>query len=313
LTLSPSLDLATRVAHLCPEAKLRCSEPDFAPGGGGINVARAIHKLGGSALAIFPFGGGSGEQLVSLLNAEAVPSMPLPVQAATRQCFNVFEQSSKQQFRFVMPAVGLSDSEQDNLLATLTGLQDMDYLVVSGSQPQGLHSDFIPQLLQLAASRGTRCILDSSGQALRQTLDVGGAWLIKPNLAELAELAGSEDIEPEELASIARQLVCEGRSQAVLVSLGAQGALLVTANLCERIVAPTVRRLSTVGAGDSLVAAVTLKLAAGWDWLAAARYGVAAGTAAIMAEGSELCRLADTERLYAWLEAYAPASHVVCR
>jgi 6-phosphofructokinase 2 len=202
LTLSPSLDLATRVAHLCPEAKLRCSEPDFAPGGGGINVARAIHKLGGSALAIFPVW--RRQRRAAGQPAECRSRAEHALAGAGRQPASVSMCSSRaasSSIRFVMPAVGLSDSEQDNLLATLTGLQDMDYLVVSGSQPQGLHSDFIPQLLQLAASRGTRCILDSSGQALRQTLDVGGAWLIKPNLAELAELAGSEDIEPEELAS----------------------------------------------------------------------------------------------------------------
>jgi 6-phosphofructokinase 2 len=135
-------------------------------------------------------------------------------------------------------------------------------------------------------------------------MEVGGVFLIKPNLNELRSLAGGDIAGPQQLVSVAQGLVRAGKCETVLVSLGAQGALLVRDGLSERIPAPTVRRRSTVGAGDSMLAAVTLKLAAGADWREAARYGVAAGTAAIMTEGSELCRRSDTEQLYAWLQAY---------
>ncbi|MEX6504168.1 6-phosphofructokinase II [Pseudomonas zhanjiangensis] len=304
LTLSPALDIATQVARLCADAKLRCSTPVYAPGGGGINVARAIHALGGSALALFPAGGSSGQHLVELLEAEGVASQVLAIADWTRECFNVVEQASAQQYRFIMPGARLAADEQVQLLAALQALP-ADYLVISGSLPEGLADDLLPRLLRDAARRGVRCILDSSGEALRQALDVGGIFMIKPNLNELNTLVGGEIGSPQQLASAARQLVRDGRCQTLLVSLGAQGALLVREGLSERIAAPTVRRRSTVGAGDSLVAAVTLKLAAGADWLEAARYGVAAGSAAIMAEGSGLCRREDTEQLYAWLQAYA--------
>ncbi|NQD96430.1 1-phosphofructokinase, partial [Pseudomonas sp. CrR25] len=156
---------------------------------------------------------------------------------------------------------------------------------------------------QGAKRRGARCILDSCAVALRQALEVGGVLMIKPNLNELSALVGEDIADPPHLASLAQRLVRGGQCETVLVSLGAQGALLVRDGLCERIAAPTVQRRSTVGAGDSLVAGVTLKLAAGAGWREAARFGVAAGSAAIMTEGSELCRRSDTERLFAWLQA----------
>lgn len=304
LTLSPALDSATRIARLCPDAKLRCSEPRYAPGGGGINVARAIHQLGGSALALFPAGGPSGQHLAELLAAEGVACQTLPISAWTRECFNVVEQANAQQYRFVLPGARLSESEQTQLLTVLAGLPALDYLVISGSLPGGIAADFIPRLLQIAAQRGARSILDSSGEVLRQALDIGGLFLIKPNLNELRALAGEHIDEPDQLFKVARSLVDTGRCTAVLVSLGPQGALLATRELSERISAPTVNKLSTVGAGDSLVGAVTLKLAQGATLSEAARYGVAAGSAAIMMPGSQLCRRADTDRLFAWLQAH---------
>ncbi|WP_251702260.1 6-phosphofructokinase II [Metapseudomonas boanensis] len=306
LTLSPALDLATGIPRLCPNDKLRCSTPVYAPGGGGINVARAIHRLGGEAFALFPAGGSTGQHLVERLNAEGVANRVVPIAEWTRECINVTNQSDGQQYRFVMPGARLAPAEQEALLAALAAIPAPDYLVISGSLPEGLAADFLPRLLQGAVRNGVRCVVDSTGPALRQALDVGGVFLIKPNLEELSALAGVAIAGPEQLAQLARGLVEAGCCQGVLVSLGPQGALLVTDSLIERIPAPTVPRRSTVGAGDSLVAAVTLKLAAGAGWLEAARYGVAAGTAAIMTEGSELCRVEETERLFGWLQG-APA------
>ena len=304
LTLSPALDIATQIPRLCADAKLRCALPEYAPGGGGINVARAIHRLGGHALALFPAGGASGQQLIELLDAEGVANQPLAIAARTRECLNVVEQASGRQYRFVLPGAGLTAAEQQRLLAALEALPTPDYLVISGSLPTELPADFLPQLLQGASRCGVRCILDSSGEALRQALAVGGLFLIKPNLNELSQLAGETIAGPERLASLAQGLVDSGGCEHVLVSLGAQGALLVGPGMSERIAAPTVERRSTVGAGDSMVAGVTLKLAAGASWSQALRYGVAAGSAAIISDGSELCRLADTERLFGWLQAH---------
>ncbi|GAB6389797.1 1-phosphofructokinase family hexose kinase [Stutzerimonas marianensis] len=303
LTLSPALDLATCVPHLRPHDKLRCSTPSYAPGGGGINVARAIRRLGGDALALFPAGGSTGEHLRELLKAEDVPFQAIAVSGWTRECINITNLTDRQQYRFVLPGNPLSSQEQTAVLSALEHLPTADFLVISGSMPEALPADFLPRLLENAQRRGCRCIVDSSGSALRQMLDIGGLLLIKPNLDELSAMLGEAISGPEHLNQVAQDLVAAGRTEAVLVSLGAQGALLVTAEVCERIPAPTVPRRSTVGAGDSLLAAMVLKRASGASWSVAARYGVAAGTAAIMTDGSELSRLEDTERLYGWLAA----------
>lgn len=306
LTLSPVLDCSTRVPQLRPDEKLRCGTPAYAPGGGGINVARALQRLGGQALALFPVGGPSGEQLRALLSAEGVAHQALPVKGWTREGLNVRELSSGRQYRFVLPGASLSDAEQTQLLQLLGALPAFDCLVFSGSLPEELSADFLPRLLHLAQQRGARCVLDSSAEALRQGLTVGGLWLIKPNLAELAELVGQDLSQPGAQERAAGELLASGACEALLVSLGAEGALLATGDLLQRIPAPLVKKLSSVGAGDSLLAGMLRKLTAGAGWAEAARYGIAAGTAAIMAEGTQLCRLDDTERLFDWLQVYHP-------
>ena len=303
LTLSPSLDVATEVPRLYPDAKLRCQRPSFAPGGGGINVARAIHTLGGTALALYPAGGSTGQHLSQLLDEYGVPRQAIAIQEWTRECLNLTEQSSAEQFRLIMPGARLSEVEQELLLATLQAMPSPDYLVVSGSLPEGLATDFMPRLLGAARARGSRCIVDCSGAGLLQVLEIGGVFLLKPNIDELSAAVNEEIGDSTQLLHIARGLIAAGRCQALLVSLGPQGALLVSAEHSASIAAPTVRKRSTVGAGDSMVAALTLKLAAGADLLEAARYGVAAGSAAIMTEGTELCRREDAERLFAWMQA----------
>jgi 6-phosphofructokinase 2 len=186
-------------------------------------------------------------------------------------------------------------------------LGHIDYLVISGSHPEGLAADFLPRLLHLANQQGARCIVDSSGAALQQAVQVGGLFLIKPSLSELSMLAGTEISEPEQLAQAASSLIRTGACAAILVSLGAQGALLASADRVERISAPNVKKVSTVGAGDSLLGAMLIRLAAGASLSEAARYGVAAGSAAIMAHGTGLCRLEDTNRLFAWVQSHAQA------
>ena len=133
LTLSPSLDIATQVPRLYPDAKLRCEPPLYAPGGGGINVARAIHILGGSALALYPAGGSTGLHLSTLLDDSGVPHEAIPIEQWTRESLNLTEQSSARQYRLIMPGARLSSAEQTKVLSSLQALADFDYLVISGS------------------------------------------------------------------------------------------------------------------------------------------------------------------------------------
>jgi len=149
---------------------------------------------------------------------------------------------------------------------------------------------------QLAQMLGKRLVLDTSGGALKQA--GYGIHLLKPSLRELQDLVGREIATPFEQEKAARQIIEQGRSQIVVLSLGAEGALLATAQECERFAAVPVEARSTVGAGDSMLAGVVLGLSREMPLREAVRFGLAAGAAALLGSGTELCRRSDVERLY---------------
>lgn len=301
LTLSPSLDSATMTPQIYPEGKLRCSAPVFEPGGGGINVARAITHLGGKATAIFPAGGATGEHLVALLADEQVAVDTVDVRDWTRQNLHVHVESSGEQYRFVMPGAKLSDDEFRQLEEKVLTIESGSLLVISGSLPPGVKTEKLTALVQAVLQRGIRCIVDSSGDALKAALEPGQLELVKPNQKELSALVNRELNQPDDVRTAAEELVRTGKAHRVVVSLGPQGALAVDKTGCVQVVPPPMKSQSTVGAGDSMVGAMVLKLAQGASLLEMARYGVAAGSAATINQGTRLCSLADTQKIVDYL------------
>ena len=301
LTLSPSLDSATMTPQIYPEGKLRCSAPVFEPGGGGINVARAITHLGGKATAIFPAGGATGEHLVALLADEQVAVDTVDARDWTRQNLHVHVESSGEQYRFVMPGAKLSDDEFRQLEEKVLTIESGSLLVISGSLPPGVKTEKLTALVQAVLQRGIRCIVDSSGDALKAALEPGQLELVKPNQKELSALVNRELNQPDDVRTAAEELVCTGKAHRVVVSLGLQGALAVDKTGCVQVVPPPMKSQSTVGAGDSMVGAMVLKLAQGASLLEMARYGVAAGSAATINQGTRLCSLADTQKIVDYL------------
>jgi 6-phosphofructokinase 2 len=297
LTLNPAVDKISSVQQIVAERKLRCGQPRYDPGGGGLNVARAIRTLGGQATAYWPCGGPMGQLLAERLDTDGVSHRPIPVEAMTRENLIVLEQSTGQQFRFGMPGAKLTPDEVELFLHTLRELDPPpDFLVLSGSLPPGAPDDFYARAAEQSPAH-CRVILDTSGTPLRQGID-GGVYLIKPNIRELSELAGRDLLEDAEIREVARGLIASGKVHVVVTSLGSAGVVMVTEQHCENIRAPTVKVRSKVGAGDSTVAGIVLGLAQETDILDAVRLGVAAGSAAVMTEGTELCRQEDAWRLY---------------
>jgi 6-phosphofructokinase 2 len=299
LTVNPAVDKSSSVENVMPEHKLRCGRPGFEPGGGGINVSRALKKLGGESLAAYVSGGPTGEMLRRLLEEEGVESMRLESEGGwTRENLTVYEHSSGQQFRFVFPGPELSVDWCDFCLGELKKIDPSpDYLVASGSLPPGTPDDFYARLASMGGEIGAKVVVDSSKQALKRSLE-GRPFLIKPNLRELRQISGRELEEEKQQADAARELVEQGKVEIVVLSLGAAGALLVTSEGPERLRAPTVSIKSKVGAGDSTVAGIVLGLSRGMDIADAARFGIASGAAAVMTPGSELCRREDAEALF---------------
>ena len=302
LTLSPSLDSATMTPQIYPEGKLRCSAPVFEPGGGGINVARAITHLGGKATAIFPAGGATGEHLVALLADEQVAVDTVDAKDWTRQNLHVHVESSGEQYRFVMPGAKLTDDEFRQLGEKVLTIESGSLLVISGSLPPGVKTGKLTALVQAALQRGIRCVVDSSGEALKAALEPGQLELVKPNQKELSALVNRELSQPDDVRTAAEERVRTGKAQRVGVSLGPQGALAVDKTGFVQVVPPPMKSQSTVGAGDSMVGAMVLKLAQGASLLEMARYGVAAGSAATINQGTRLCSLADTQKIVDYLK-----------
>lgn len=298
LTMNPALDISTATAQVTPMHKLRCTDPRYDPGGGGINVARVVRILGGSATAIFPAGGSAGQMLQDLLEASEVPQQVVPIAGQTRESFTVNEESSGQQYRFVLPGPRLSPKEQEQCLAAIAALDPRPgFLVVSGSLPPGVSPDFPARIARQAKKTGAKLIFDTSGDALKHTAEEG-VYLVKPNLRELSEFAGRELQDEQDQIAAARQLLERGHAEIVVLSLGAEGALMVTADVAERFEPHDVPIRSAVGAGDSMVGGIAFALARGDSLREALAFGMAAGAAALMTGGTELCRREDTERLY---------------
>jgi 6-phosphofructokinase 2 len=299
LTLNPVVDKSSSIDHVIPERKLRCDVPSFEPGGGGINVSRVVHRLGGRTRAIYPAGGPVGELLKGSLDREGIDHDVIPIRDMTRENLIVYERSSGLQYRFGMPGPELTAEECDACVRCVRELpKETSFLVASGSLPRGMPQDFYARLAKAAHERGVRLVVDTSGEPLRLAAQEG-VFLLKPNLRELSLLTGKDEISAEDEQEIeARGLIRDGATEAVVVSLGQAGVLLVTAKETCRIAAPTVPIKSKVGAGDSMVGAITYALAQGKDMTHAVMYGVAAGAAAVMTPGTELCRRQDVEMLY---------------
>jgi 6-phosphofructokinase 2 len=297
LTLNPAVDKSISVESVVPERKLRSDRPVREPGGGGINVARVLRELGVEVVAYWTRGGPTGIRLEQLLDEAGLDHVAIPIEDETREPLSVFETSTGQQFRFGTPGPVLTAPELDACRARVAALDPATpYLVLSGSLPQGAPDDFYSQLAALAPG-GCRVVLDTSGRGLAHGLDAP-VFLVKPNVRELGQLAAEAIEDDDQVRRVARRLIERRSVEVVVTSLGAAGAMATTASEHWHVRSPTVRIRSTVGAGDSMVGGIVTGLARSWPLGDAIRYGVAAGAAAVMTDGTQLCRRHDVDRLY---------------
>ncbi|MDV3455660.1 1-phosphofructokinase family hexose kinase [Sphingomonas sp. HF-S4] len=306
LTLNPALDVSTSTGKVHPTHKLRCQAPLSEPGGGGINVARVVHALGGEVVAVFPCGGATGATFEALLRETGVPILPVPIAGALRESLTVDETESGEQYRFVLPGPTLSDDELDKLLAAVTGIDGPPaYIVASGSLPPDCDPKIFHRLCALCGKIGARLVVDTSGPALA-ALEGSCTYLIKPSLREVEDLVGRTLESEADQCAAARELMQRGFADVVVISMGEHGALLVSEDVELRLPAIEVPAGSAVGAGDAMVAGITLALAGGKLLDEALLYGVATGAAALLTPGTELVRREDVERLYAAASSASP-------
>lgn len=296
VTLNPCIDKSSVVDKLKPESKLRCSEVIHEPGGGGINVSKALKKLDVASVALFPAGGHNGNMLCSLLKAEGILFHAVDTKVETRENWIVLESSANNQYRFTFPGREVLEETIKTLVDQIRSFAPT-FVIASGSLPPGLPDYFYGLIVKNAAAVGAKCIIDTSGPAL-QALKGKGAYLIKPNINELCKMLDVESLSKNEVPFAAQQAIADGFAEIIVVSMGSEGAWLVTANEKYFVAAPSVEKKSTVGAGDSMVAGVIYSLQKNASLEQALQFGVACGSAATMNEGTQLFNKDDAERLY---------------
>ena len=295
VTFNPCIDKSVTVPALAPEKKLRCSPPMFEPGGGGINVSRAIKKLGGNSIAVYPSGGYSGKFLDVLLGLEKVDVRTVETKHHTRENLIALDTATNLQYRFGMPGQSLLKEEWEQCLRILEELPAR-YVVASGSLAPGVPPDIFARIAKIAEKKNAKLVVDSADESLQYSME-NGAWLVKPNLGELAKLAGKEELEAIEIESVGKELLRKYKCEIIVVSMGTSGATLLTKHETHYVAAPMVRKKSTVGAGDSMVAGMVLSLSRGESLATALEFGVACGTAATMNMGTQLCNYQDVKKL----------------
>ena len=297
ITMNPAIDISTSVERVQPTRKLRCAPARRDPGGGEINVARVTDRLGSDATALYPAGGACGQSLLKLVEQENIRSIAIPIGEETREDFTVVETTTGHEYRFVSIGPRLNEAEWRNCLEAAAAFRDpVDFVVASGSLPLGVPDDFYAWIAKIARARSAPFALDASGPPLRAALD-HGVDLLKPSLGEMRELTGQPLADPASCVAACKSLVAAGKCKTVALTLGSQGAILATPEGAWRAWPLPINAVSSVGAGDSFLAAMVCALASGLPPQDAFRHGVAAGSAALLAPGTQLCRAEDVREL----------------
>jgi 6-phosphofructokinase 2 len=301
VTANPAIDKSTQTNTVMPWKKIRCQPPLYEPGGGGINVARALKKLGTDSKAMYFAGGAPGKRMKELLDKEDLDQHIIETRADTRTNLIVLDEAYHQHYRFGMPGPEIQQDEAEKMLDAIEKYaSDIDYIVASGSLPGGVKDDFYASIGRIAREKNAKFILDTSKDPLKKAVEEG-VFLLKPNLNELKNLMGKGKITAARMEEFTVQLVKDNKAVIVVVSLGTKGTFWADRETSGYIMSPVIEVDSAVGAGDSMVAGIVHGLINSESHREAVIYGVAAGTAATITPGTELCRKDDTDDIAGWI------------
>lgn len=296
LTMNPTIDVSYDVARMRHTHKMRTDDEWYAPGGGGINVARVLVRLGGNARCYYLSGGATGPALDGLIDLHQLVRTRIPIAGPTRIATAALEHETGKEYRFTPQGPKIAEREWQECLERLEEA-DCDVMVLSGSLPPGVPDDFYARVIRLLRPRGIEIVLDSSGAALAHGIEAGSLWLVKPSQGELQQYVGRTLSTPKEIGKAAMGLVESGKARLVAVTMGREGAVLAREAGPVFLPALKIEAASAVGAGDSFVAGMLFALCRGDDELQAFRLGIAAGSAAVLRAGAGLAHPADIQRL----------------
>ncbi|PEQ10404.1 1-phosphofructokinase [Novosphingobium sp. PC22D] len=298
LTMNPTIDVAYEVGLVKHTHKMRTQAETYAPGGGGINVARVFVRLGGNARCFYLSGGATGPALDGLVDLHQLVRTRIPIAEPTRVAAAVLEHDSGKEYRFTPEGPTVSEAEWQACLDALDEAE-CGVMVLSGSLPRGVPADFYARAAAMMEKRGIDTVLDSSGEALRLGVEGGRLLLVKPSSGELEQMTGRTLNTTAEIGEEAMRIVTSGKAKYVAVTMGHEGAVLARKEGWVHAAAPEIEAQSAVGAGDSFLAAMIHAMLCGRDDLDAFRFGMAAGSAAVLSAGTGLAHPPDIERIFA--------------
>lgn len=289
LTMNPTVDLAWEVGRLTGIGKNRARVRSVIAGGGGINVARGVVRLGGRATALHTAGGEVGLRLNRLLDEEGVDHLAVDIEDETREALVLFETESRHSYHVVPPGPRLREHEGLRCLDALgRAAGDCPYVVASGSLPAGLPADFYGVVARRVKEAGSRLILDTSGPALSGAL-AEGVFLLRCNRTEATSLTDRDVRGFDDARAVNEHLLTTGAAEVAVTTVGALGAVCSTGRGHTELHVPPLpgEPLSDAGAGDGMVAAITARLTAGDDPVNACALGVAVAAAAMLTPSTE--------------------------
>ena len=299
LTLTPAVDVSISVPTLTPGTLHRLPNLRQDPGGKGINVSKALNAFGVPTLATGLLGGERGYWIESKLSVLGIPHQFVHTADETRMNVKISEDNGR---LTELNSVNTSGHPRDwtELGARLKMAKSGQWIALCGRLPQGIRPTWYQDAIYLAKEQGVRTLLDSSGEGLRHGIEAGPD-IVKPNRAELSQWAGRDLSRIEDVVEAAQCLVDKG-VKTVVVSLGQEGLLAITSESGYRVEVPNVEAVSSVGAGDTLVAGLLYGIYHKYSFLDTIQFGAAAGTAAVSTPGSQQPRLHDVEHLFAQIK-----------
>lgn len=311
VTVNPAIDVATSTDHVVPGPKLRCGPARIDPGGGGINVARTVTKLGGHAKAVFAVGGENGLQLIDMVRAEGVTPIPVTVAGQTRQNLAVTDLQSGEQYRFSLRGDQWREKDQTKIIDVITAHAAVDgFVVLSGGIAPGMSAGFHGQVQTALKPLSNKIIVDTCEPALSHLISRARIpfHLLRLDQQEAALAAGRDLGSVEESFAYAADLVGRGVARTVIIGRGADGSLLVTQDQRLFCHAAKVPVQSKIGAGDAFVGGLTFGLSRAQSLSDALQWGVAAATATVSTPGTALCTLEAVKSLipHCRVETVAP-------
>ena len=296
VTLNPALDKTVTVPGLTVDEVNRIVEVREDPGGKGINVSKVIAKLGGKSCALALLGGTVGEKIKGMLERDGIDVWAFEVQGETRTNLKVVDPKHDTHTDINEPGPEITIATLDEMLeALVASISRGDIVVLSGSLPKGAPVATYAAWTRACAEAGAKVFLDADGSALSHGLGAR-PYLAKPNDAELSRLCGRELNDVDDIAEEALRIVNGGVGR-VVVSMGGAGAVIADENHVLLARSPKVPVGSTVGAGDSVVAALAYAEEQGMGLADAARLAMATGAANVMQSGTQAAERAQVDAL----------------